>query len=63
MSIPQCIISEFPDTHAFNDGIKDFDGVFLEILVKNCIVGMLLTYPIRFSLSRKGKIPISLTVY
>ena len=36
MSIPQCIILD-------NDSIYDFDGVFLEIPVKNCIVGILLT--------------------
>ena len=33
-------------THRVN-AFKDFDGVFLEIRVKNCIVGMLLTCPIR----------------
>ena len=38
MSIPQCIILEIP-----NDSIYDFDRVSLEIPVKNCIVGMLLT--------------------
>ena len=29
-----------------NDNIYDFDSVFLEIPVKNCIMGMLLTCPI-----------------
>ena len=33
-------------THSGNDSISDFDWVFLEIPVKNCIVGMLLTCPI-----------------
>ena len=33
-------------THSVNDSIYDFDRVFLEIPVKNCIVGMLLTCPI-----------------
>ena len=43
MSIPQCIILD-------NDSIYDFDGVFLVIPVKDCIVGMLLTRPITFNL-------------
>ena len=47
MSIPQCIILEFPDTHStVNDSRLDFDLVFLEIQMTNCIVGMLLTCPI-----------------
>ena len=29
-----------------NDSINDFDWVFLEIPVKICIVGLILTYPI-----------------
>ena len=29
-----------------NDSIYEFDLVFLEILVKNCVEGMLLTRPI-----------------
>ena len=33
-------------THSVNDRIYDFDWVFLEFPVKNCIVGMLLTCPI-----------------
>ena len=33
-------------THSVNDTINDFDWVFLEIPVKICIVGMLLTCPI-----------------
>ena len=41
-SIPQCIISEIPD-----ESVNDFDWVFLEIPVKSCIVGMLLTCPMR----------------
>ena len=40
MSIPQCIILEIPYI------IHDFDWVFLEIPVYNCIVGMLLTRPL-----------------
>ena len=32
-------------THSVNDSIYDFDGVSLEIPVKNNIVGMLLTCP------------------
>ena len=44
MSGPQCIILETPGTG--NDSINDFNWVFLEIPVKSCIVGMLLTYPI-----------------
>ena len=32
-------------THSVYDSISDFDGVFLEIPVKNCIAGMLLTCP------------------
>ena len=39
MSIPQCIILEIP----VNESIYDFDRVYMEILVENCIVGMLLT--------------------
>ena len=30
-------------THSANDGIYDYEWVFLEIPVKNCIVGMLYT--------------------
>ena len=33
-------------THSVNESIYGFDGVFLEIPVKNCIVDMLLTCPI-----------------
>ena len=33
-------------THSVNDSSYDFDWVFLEIAVKNCIVGMFLTCPI-----------------
>ena len=36
MGIPQRIILENPDT--LNDSIYDFDWVFLEIPMKNCIV-------------------------
>ena len=36
-----------PQTHSVNDSMSDFDSVFLETpVVKNCIVGMLLTCPI-----------------
>ena len=42
MRIPQCTILEIPDTLRY-----DFDWVFLEIPVKNCIVGMLLTCQIK----------------
>ena len=48
MSIPQCIILEIP----VNDSINNFDRVFLEIPVKTCIVGMLLTCPISFETTR-----------
>ena len=44
MSIPQCIILEIP-TNSVNDSIFIFDWVFLEIPLKNCIVGMQLTCP------------------
>ena len=40
MSIPQCTILEIP----VNDSINDFDRVFP---VKDCIVGMLLKFPIK----------------
>ena len=49
MSIPQCIISEFPDTFSqwpANDSKYDFDRAILEIPVKNCNVRILLTCPI-----------------
>ena len=42
MNILQRIILEIPDT--INGSVYDFDWVFLEIPVKNCIVGMLLMY-------------------
>ena len=42
MSIPQCIISEFP-THPVIDSLEDFDWVLLEIIMKDCIVGMFVT--------------------
>ena len=42
MSIPQNIVLQ-SQPRSVNDGIYDFDGVFLEIPTKNCIVGMLLT--------------------
>ena len=48
-------VNEYPTIHYFgnpkhsvNDSIYDFDWVFLEIPVKNCIVGMLLTCHIVF---------------
>ena len=43
MCIPQCIILEIIDT-SINDGIYDFDGVFLAIPMKSCIVGILLAW-------------------
>ena len=43
MSIRQNIVLE-SQTRSVNDGIYDFDWVFPEIPLKNCIVGMLLTY-------------------
>ena len=45
MSIPECNILE-NQTHAVNDSLYDFEWVFLEIPVKNCIVGMLIKRPI-----------------
>ena len=36
----------FWKSHSVNDGKNDFDWVFMEIPMKNCIVGMLLTWPI-----------------
>ena len=44
MSISQYIISEI----SVKDSVYDFDWVFREIPVQNCIVGMLSTYPINF---------------
>ena len=44
-SITLCIILE-SQTHSVNDSIYNFDRVFLEIPVENCMVGMLLTYTI-----------------
>ena len=46
MSIPHNALFQNSLTHSVNDSLYDFDWVFLEIPVKNCIVGMLLTCPI-----------------
>ena len=46
MSIPQCIILEFPDSTQSMIAYEDFDYVFLEIPVKTYIVRMLLTWAI-----------------
>ena len=42
-------------THSVNDSIKDFDQVFQEIPLKNCIVVMLLTCPIGNAMSHAGQ--------
>ena len=42
MSIPQRISLEIPDTLSQWWPTNDFVWVFLEIIAKNCIVGMLL---------------------
>ena len=44
MSIPQWITLEIPGTQSMT--ACDFDWVFLEISVKNCIMRMFLTCPI-----------------
>ena len=50
---PQCIILEIPDT--LTDSRYEFDWVFPEIPIKNCIVGMLLTRPISISYKRRRR--------
>ena len=47
ISIPQCIILEIPEP--LSQWQLDFDRVFLEIPLDNCIVGMLLTCTIEVS--------------
>ena len=45
MRIPQCFIVKF-QMHSVNDNIYDFDWVCIETPVRDCVIGMLLTYAI-----------------